>query len=42
MHVYWMRLFPELVHDFKDSDETPEDATKEVAHLLNELNLYRH
>ena len=33
-----MRLFPELVQDFEGFDETPEDATKEVVHLMNELN----
>jgi hypothetical protein len=42
MHVCWMRLFLELVQDFKGFDETPEDATKEVVHLMNELNLYQH
>ena len=30
MHVCWMRLFPELVQDFKGFDETPEDATKKL------------
>jgi len=42
MHVCWMRLFPESVQDFKGFDESPEDATKEVVHLMNELNLYQH
>ena len=41
MHVCWMRLFPELVQDFKGFDETPEDATKEVV-IMNEPNLYQH
>jgi len=42
IHVCWMRLFPELVQVFKGFDDAPEDATKEVVHLMNELNLYQH
>jgi hypothetical protein len=38
MHDCWKRLCPDLVLDFKGFEETPKHATKEVVHLMNELN----
>jgi hypothetical protein len=39
MHGSSKRLCPDLVQDFKGFEETPEDATKEIVHLMKELNL---
>jgi glyceraldehyde-3-phosphate dehydrogenase/erythrose-4-phosphate dehydrogenase len=39
MHGCWKRLCPDLVQDFELFEETPADVTKEVVHLMNELNL---
>jgi hypothetical protein len=38
VHNYGKRLCPDLVRDFKGFEETLEDAMKEVAYLINELN----
>lgn len=38
MHGCWKRLCPHLVQDFKGFEKTPEDATKEAVHFMNELN----
>jgi hypothetical protein len=35
----WKRLCPDLVQNFKGFEENAEDATKQVVHLMNELNL---
>ena len=39
MHGCWKRLCPDLVQDFEGFEETFEEATKEVVHLMNELNV---
>jgi hypothetical protein len=39
MHVCWKKLCPYLVQGFKDFEEIPESATKEVVQLMNELDL---
>jgi len=39
MHGCWKRLCPDLVEDFEGFEETFEEATKEVAHFTNEINV---
>jgi hypothetical protein len=39
MNGCWKKLCPDLVQGFKDFEETPEAATKEVVRLMNELDL---
>jgi len=39
MHGCWKRLYSDLMQDFEGFEETSEEATKEVVHLMNELNV---
>ena len=39
VHGRWKNLWLDLVQDFEGFEKPPENATKEVVHLMNELNL---